>query len=138
MKNVLFKCRKCGYGLMIPEKTESVLCGNCATWNRPRSLFAAIEQPAPAQQEEGSILQKVPGAIHGEIPDAFPVPEKKEAPEPEKDKPPKPVLFSLVTILFVAAPVISIVVKKFNLPPATAFIVIAAILIVITLMKKRS
>lgn len=138
MKQVQFKCRKCGYAQVIPDKTESVLCGNCGTWNRPRSLFAGLEQAAPEEKSEGSILQKVPGSIHSEIPDAFPSPEKKEEPETEVEKPVKPGLFSLVTILFVAAPVISIIVKKLNLPPATVFIILAAVIIVITLMKKRS
>ena len=118
MKNVLFKCRKCGYGLMIPEKTESVLCGNCATWNRPRSLFAALDQPGDDEKQEGSILQKVPGPIHSEVPGVLTGPEKSD--KPGKDtNPPKPGLFSLITILFVAAPAISIIVKKQKLTTRT-------------------
>lgn len=58
MKQVKFKCSKCGYAQVIPDKTESVLCGNCGTWNRPRSLFAGLEQAAPEEKSEGSILQK--------------------------------------------------------------------------------
>ncbi|HPS56652.1 MAG TPA: hypothetical protein PK514_00975 [Spirochaetota bacterium] len=138
MKQVRFKCRKCGYQQIIPYKTESVLCGNCGTWNRPRSLFSGVEQAAPEEKNEGSILQKVPGTIHSEIPDAFPGTEKKDIPEPEDGKSAKPGLLSLVTILFVAAPVISIIVKKLNLPPASTFIILAAVIIVFNLMKKRS
>lgn len=138
MKQVKFSCRKCGYSQIIPDKTESLLCGKCGTWNKPRSLFAAIDQAPPEVKQEGSILQKVPGSIHSEIPDAFPEPEKKDLPESEDEKVAKPGLFSLVTIIFVAAPVISIIVKKLNLPPATAFIILAAVVMAVTLMKKRS
>ena len=138
MKHIVFKCRKCGYSIDIPEKTDSVLCGRCATWNRPRSLFAALDQPGPGEQEKGSILQKVPGPIHSEIPGSIPVPETKDVPGAEETRPVKPGLLSMITILFVAAPAISIIVKKLNLPPATAFIILAAVIIVFNLMKKRS
>ncbi|HQO39325.1 MAG TPA: hypothetical protein PK986_02545 [Spirochaetota bacterium] len=138
MKQVKFKCSKCGYAQVIPDKTESVLCGNCGTWNRPRSLFAGLEQAAPEEKSEGSILQKVPGSIHSEIPDAFPGHEKDNLPEPEESPRSKPGLFSLITILFVAAPVISIIVKKLELPPATTFIIITIAFILLNRMKKRS
>lgn len=138
MKQVKFSCRKCGYSQIIPDKTESVLCGNCGTWNRPRSLFSGLEQAAPEEKSEGSILQKVPGPINSEIPDAFPAPEKKDMPEPEETRPAKPGLFSLITMLFVAVPVISIIVKKLELPPASTYIILAVVILVFNLMKKRS
>ena len=137
MKQVKFKCRKCGYLQIIPDKTESLLCGNCGTWNRPQSLFAKIEQAETEKEEKGLTLRKDRGNIPGEIPDAFPD-EHKDLSETVNKKPSNPGLMGLIMILFVIAPVISIVADRFELPPATTMLLLGAVIILYMLIKKRS
>ena len=35
MKTITFRCIKCDTEIQAPEKTKSVLCGVCCTWNHP-------------------------------------------------------------------------------------------------------
>ncbi len=138
MKTIKYNCKKCGSILEIPEKTESVLCGNCATWNRPRSIFSGFGQSDDSTDAEGSILQRVPGKIFSEIPDAITGTEKIPQPVETGEKPAKPGFFSLVTLLFIIAPFVSFFAAKLKLPPSATFLIIAAIIIAISLIKKRS
>lgn len=139
MKNVKYRCRKCGYILEIPERTESVLCGSCATWNRPRGLIAVLNSEPGEEPSEGSILQKVPGSIFSEIPGPSSGGQAgKPVPEEENEAAPKPGIFTLAALLFFLAPFVSFIVSKFNLPPLITFIVLAAVFTLYMIGKKRS
>ena len=136
MKLVKFRCKKCGYELIIPEKTESVLCGNCATWNKTRGLFAGIDQEA--SNGEGSILQKIPGSIYSDFPERADSLEKKEELPADAGERVNPGPFSMVALIFILAPLISFIVAKLELPPFVAFIVLAVIIILYQFAKKKS
>lgn len=151
MKNFKFKCRKCGHIIEIPEKTESVLCGNCVTWNRPRNFFTALDITPQNEAAGGSILQKVPGSVYSEIPGQQGGPVYSEIPgqhgsadsagtSPAEDERvnPAPGFLSTVALLFFLAPLLSIIVAKLKLPPFVTFAVLAAVIMLYQLRKKRS
>lgn len=137
MKNIEFKCRKCGHIMIVPDKTGSVLCGNCATWNKPHSLLFSPDKPETGQ-EEGSILQRVPGSIFSETPDPAHSGEHESRADDGPDVPQKTGLISLIAIVLVLAPVVSFLVEKFSLPPVLTLIVFAVVIALYQFSRKRS
>mgnify|MGYP001187417652 CR=1 FL=1 len=133
MKNFKFKCRKCGHIIEIPEKTESVLCGNCATWNRSRNLFAALDQETGVESPGDSVLQKVPGSTDSEIPG-----QGQPVPAEEDEAAQRPGIFTVMALLFFIIPLVNFILFKFKLPPYITLIVVAAVLVIYLITKKRS
>lgn len=137
MKILLFRCRKCGYIMNIPEKTESVLCGRCCTWNKPGNIFAALDQPYE-NGESSPILKQNADIGSDKISDVTDVEEKSAYTASGKEKPSKPGLLSFVAILFLLGPALSYLVAKYKLPPLLTVAFMAGLIILYQFMKKRS
>jgi len=145
MEFIKTKCRKCGYELEIPDKTESVICGSCGEINHFTRLSAILRKHGDSSPEikwgDKNIDNRKSGGMTSpgkQIPrsqeeDKLPVPEEDKENFPEQGPATK-----ILTLIFIIAPFIAIAVEHFKLPSYVAVIVIAAIILLLFILKKRS
>ncbi|GEM_PF-723094 len=154
MKFIKIRCRKCGYELTIPETTTSVICGSCGEINRFSRLTSLLrkqsdlpietkwEERTPAMpSSSGKSMESRNQAASG-IPDFQSSDhdrgENIHLPGEEEEIPEQGNATKLMTLIFIIAPFIAIAVEHFKLPSYVAIIAIAAVIILIFLLKKRS
>lgn len=154
MEFIKIKCRKCGYELLIPDKTEAVICGSCGEINRFSRLTSLLRKhsdPALEIKWEDKISsttspsgksiesRTTPGS---KKPSTLSVPStvenNKPLPEDEEEYPEQGSASKIMTIIFILAPFIAIAVERFKLPSYVTIIAIAAVIFLIFLLKKRS
>lgn len=140
MEFIKTKCRKCGYEIEIPEKTESVICGSCGNVNHFGKISSILkkysdagefDKPAGFPSERANPSYKnIPGRAQESSETDIPTDDETEFPEEKKAS-------RILTIIFILAPFIAMAVEFFKLPSyAAVLIIILAAVIVFTLKKK--
>ena len=141
MEFIKTKCRKCGYEIVIPERTETVVCGSCGHINHFGSISSIlkkygetgdINRPGefPAEIKKPS-YKPIPGQIPG-IPEKELPPEEDDAEFPEEKKASR-----ILTIVFILAPFIAMAVEFFKLPSYAAVLIIIIIAVIVFTLKKK-
>lgn len=154
MEFVKIKCSKCGYELEIPEETSSVICGSCGEINTTGRLASLLRKQSATASEikwtgktpvtKGTagrgIESRIPAGA--KTPDIKPLPSGQDAgrpiPEEEEGYPEQGTATKIITLIFILVPFIAMAVEFFKLPPYALFIAIAAIILIVFLIKKRS
>lgn len=154
MEFVKRKCKKCGYELEVPDSTTSVICGSCGeinTFGRLASLLGKqagsgfeIKREdkipgttgAPGKPVESSASSGVKTQDIRSIPSRNG--EEQPLPDEGEDFPEQKSATKIMTLIFILAPFIAMAVEFFKLPPYAVFIVIAALILIVFLIKKRS
>lgn len=153
MKFIKKRCSKCGYEFEIPEQVLSVICGSCGEINRFGKISTILK--AGVVSGTGSMQNSKPSAPQdsnrprgGKSPTGIKPPDIKTLPsgqsenngnsEDEEDFQENSSAAKIMTVVFILAPFIAMVVEHFKLPPIAALIPIAAIILIVFLLKKRS
>lgn len=142
MEFIKSKCKKCGYEIVMPEKSESIICGSCGTINNFSKIASILKKynesldPLNYKKSSGD-LAKIPDE---RVPAGWKIPEEKELPsgaDEEKMIPPEAKRVSKVmTFIFILAPFIAMAIDFFKLPSYAAVVVIFIIIGVIFFLKK--
>ena len=154
MEYIKTQCRKCGYELEFPEKTESVICGSCGEINRFSRLNSLLRKHSDPSLEikweektSGTTAQSGKSKENRTTPalkkpPVISLPDKSEnnnpLPEDDDGYPEQGSATKIMTLIFIIAPFIAIAVERFKLPSYVAVIVIAAVILLVFLLKKRS
>ncbi|HOP61962.1 MAG TPA: hypothetical protein PK358_09700 [Spirochaetota bacterium] len=147
MKFYKTKCSKCGYELVVPEDSLSVICGSCGKINHFSKLTTILRK-----QAETGIDLKFPGEQPDYHEDSFSgtsesqnrqfpaSPGENRAPLPDEDEeyPEQKSALKIMTVLFILMPFIAMVMEYFDLPPYAAVLIIGAIIFIVFALKKRS
>jgi len=141
------KCKRCGYSLTVPERTESVVCGSCGYENKLKGVMSllrsssetdAIEYGEVSKPRVETKIEKSP-SYKDYIPASQ---EETKVPsgideEPEGEIFPENALVSkILTLLFIVMPVIAMLADFFDLPSFILPLVIFVIVFVIFMRKK--
>ena len=154
MEYIKTQCRKCGYELEFPEKTESVICGSCGEINRFSRLSSLLrkhgdpaleikweEKISGAPAQSGKRMESQTAPISKKPPVlSFPDRPQNNIPQPEDEEEDQEQgsATKIMTLIFILAPFIAIAVEHFKLPSYAAIIAIAAVILLIFILKKRS
>ena len=149
MEFIKIKCRKCGYEIEIPEKTSSVICGSCGEINHFNKISALLRgQSSPAVQirwkdksADIAIKEKLPAGIRDNAePENFPDQANENQPFPgdDEDFPEQKGAIKIMTLIFILAPFIAMAVEFLKLPSYAVLIAIAAVVLIVFFLKKRS
>ncbi len=154
MKFIKTKCSKCGYELEIPEEVSSVICGSCGEINRFGKLSSILRTGIVSgtdsmQSSKSSVPQNIsPGPWRDKSMEVTKTPGTKPFPlgqngnngnpEDEEEFQENSSATKIMTIVFILAPFIAMAVEHFKLPPIAALIPIAAIILIVFFLKKRS
>jgi len=141
MEFIKTKCRKCGYEIVIPEHTETVVCGSCGNVNHFGRISSILKKYSEAgdisRPEEFTTEIKKPSykTIPGQIPG---IPEKASPSEEEEiDFPEEKTASKIMTIIFIMAPFIAMAVEFFKLPSYAALLIIILVVVIVFTLRKK-
>jgi ribosomal protein S27AE len=132
MEFIKSKCKKCGYEIVMPEKSENIICGSCGTINHFSKVSSILKQYsdslAPSNYKEPSD-------------DLLKIPEEAELPYDDGDEddevsPEAKKRTKIMTVLFILAPFIALGIEFFKLPSYTVFIIIAVVVGIMFFLRR--
>lgn len=143
MEFINSKCKKCGYEIVMPEKSESIICGSCGAVNNFSKLSSILKKyNEPLEplnyKEPPENSSKIPGVG---VPAEWKIPREDELPygnddEEEMVSPEAKKISKIMTVLFIIAPFIALAIDFFKLPSYTVLLVIIFIIAVLFFLRK--
>ncbi len=142
MEFIKSKCKKCGYEIVMPEKSESIICGSCGTINNFSKISSILKKYNESLEqlnykESPDDLLKIPGEG---VPADWKIPREKELPsgddEEEMVSPETRKISKIMTLLFILAPFIALAIDFFKLPSYMALLIIVFIIAVIFFLRR--
>jgi ribosomal protein S27AE len=142
MEFIRSKCKKCGYEIIMPEKSESIICGSCGTINHFSKISSILKKYNDSLEpviykETSDELLKSPGE---RVPAGWKTPEVANLPSGEDEEeavsPEAKRISKIMTFLFILAPFIALAIDYFKLPSYTALIIIVFIIGIIYFLRR--
>jgi ribosomal protein S27AE len=141
MEFIKTKCRKCGYEIVIPEKTESVYCGSCGHINHYSKITSILKKYSDAGEidKPGTYPAGLPDPSYKPVPGQRPESEQADLPadDEEAEFPEEKKASKILTAVFILAPFIAMAVEFFKLPSYVAVLIIIIIAVVVFTLKKK-
>ncbi len=140
MEFIKTKCRKCGYEIEIPEKTEKLICGSCGNVNYFSKISSILKKYNETVVTDVS-RQSTDKTIHSvdkseQVKIHIPGDESSTAEAEEAEFPEEKNISKIMTVLFILAPFIAMAIEFFKLPSYAALLIIFLIIGIIFFLKK--
>lgn len=141
MEFIKSECKKCGYEIIMPEKSENVICGSCGTINSFSKISSILKkysdslEPSNYKGSSGN-SEKIPDE---DLPAGWKNPDKADLPasdDEEMASPDAKKISKIMTVLFILAPFIAMAIDFFKLPSYTALLFIVFIIGIIFFLRR--
>jgi len=146
------RCKRCGYNLTVPEKTESVVCGSCGYENKLKGVMSLIKTSSdqvtielpdikPSEKNKKDYREMYKDSIKTPLPikeGKVPSQAKEDEVEDNEVFPENTSVSKILTLLFILMPIIAMLADFFNLPSFILPVVIFIIVLAIFMMKKKN
>jgi len=134
------KCKKCGYEIDIPDKTEKIICGSCGNVNQFSRISSILKKYNDSVMTD-DFRQSTEKTIHSagkseqvkiHIPgDEGSIAEGEDAEFPEEKN-----VSKIMTVLFILAPFIAMAIEFFKLPSYAALLIIFFIIGIVFFLRR--
>lgn len=141
MEFIKTKCRKCGYEIVIPERTQTVYCGSCGHINHYSKITSILKKYSDAGEidKPGIFSNELPEPSYKPVPGQRPDSAQTNLPadDEEAEFPEEKKASRILTVVFILAPFIAMAVEFFKLPSYAAVLIIILIAVIVFTLKKK-